>query len=225
MSDSDGTTKMATGTPNSDSKAQVTASGRMMADSGSSIDADDLELQGAGYTRAMPRRFSRLSLMSMSYALLATWNGFGSAFGTGFTEASTAGSIWTLWIAAFFTAVTCFGMAELSSAYPVAGAQYYWSFVVSSPEWAPFASYISASISTLGWWLGLGSVTNFIAAMLLGIASLNNEDYVIERWHTWLVFVAVTWCAVAINVFGARILPLWNKFIRRCLICCINNTC
>ena len=219
MSDSDGSNKMATAVPALDSKAHMTTSGRTMNESDSTLNADDLELQGAGYTRAMPRRFSRLSLMSMSYALLATWNGFGSAFGTGFTEASTAGSIWTLWIAAFFTAITCFGMAELSSAYPVAGAQYYWSFVVSSPEWAPFASYISASVSTLGWWLGLGSVTNFVAAMLLGIASLCNEDYVIQRWHTWLVFVGVTWLAVAINVFGARILPIWNKFICESFIC------
>ena len=108
----------------------------------SQADIDDLELQASGYTRAMPRRFNLISLISMSYALLATWNGFGSAFGTGFTEASSAGSIWTLTIAGLMTAVTGIGMAELSSAYPVAGAQYYWSFVVSSPEWGPFASYM-----------------------------------------------------------------------------------
>lgn len=79
------------------------------------IEIDDIELQAQGYQRAMPRRFSLLSLMSMSYALLATWNGFGSAFGTGFIEASSAGSIWTLTIAAAMTAVTGIGMAELSS--------------------------------------------------------------------------------------------------------------
>ena len=85
------------------------------------IDIDDLELKAQGYTRAMPRRFSPLALISMSYALLATWNGFGSAFGTGFIEASSAGSIWTLTIAGLMTAVTGIGMAELSSAYPIAG--------------------------------------------------------------------------------------------------------
>lgn len=106
------------------------------------IDIDDLELKAQGYDRAMPRRFNLLSLISMSYALLATWNGFGSAFGTGFTEASSAGSIWTLTIAGLMTAVTGIGMAELASAYPVAGAQYYWSYVVASPEWGPFASYM-----------------------------------------------------------------------------------
>lgn len=110
--------------------------------SNTQIDIDDLELEAQGYTRAMPRRFSMLSLLSMSYALLATWNGFGSAFGTGFIEASSAGSIWTLALAAAMTGVTGIGMAELASSYPVAGAQYYWSFVVASPEWAPFASYM-----------------------------------------------------------------------------------
>lgn len=111
-------------------------------DTTAQIADDDAELQAQGYTREMERRFSPLSLISLSFALLATWNGFGSAFGTGFTEASSAGSVWTLLIAGFFTAVVGLGMAELGSSYPVAGAQYYWSFVVSSPEWAPFASYM-----------------------------------------------------------------------------------
>lgn len=42
------------------------------------MDIDDVEFKAQGYDRAMPRRFSTLSLMSLSYALLATWNGFGS---------------------------------------------------------------------------------------------------------------------------------------------------
>jgi choline transport protein len=108
----------------------------------STVDVNDFELQAQGYTRAMPRRFSRLSLMSLSYALLATWNGFGRAFGTGFSEASTAGFIWSLLIAVLMTAVTALGMAELSSAYPVAGAQYYGFYVAASLEWALLASFL-----------------------------------------------------------------------------------
>ena len=72
----------------------------------------------------------------------------------------------------------------------------------------------SAGISTLGWWLGLASVTNFIAAMIAGIAVLNNPDYVIQKWHIWLIFVVVTWMAIGLNVFGTRWLPIWNQFIR-----------
>lgn len=93
------------------------------------------------YSEIMPKRFSVVSLMSMSFALLATWNGFGSALGTSLADASTSGSIWSLLIAAFMMTVVALGMAELSSAYPIAGAQYCWSYAVSTPEWAPFASY------------------------------------------------------------------------------------
>lgn len=103
---------------------------------------DDLELEAQGYTRAMPRRFSPMSLLSLSFALTASWNGFGSAIGTGLGEFSAAGVLWTLPIAAVMSWIVSLGMAELSSAYPSSGAQYYWSFRVSSPEWAPFASYV-----------------------------------------------------------------------------------
>ncbi len=50
--------------------------------------------------------------------------------------------------------------------------------------------------------------------MIAGIAVLNNPDYVIERWHIWFIFVAVTWSAIGLNVFATRWLPLWNQFIR-----------
>jgi choline transport protein len=103
---------------------------------------DDRELEAQGYKRAMPRRFSLLSLLSLSFALTATWNGFGSAIGTGLAEFSSAGILWTLVIAASMSFIVSLGMAELASAYPNSGAQYYWSFRVAAPEWAPFASYV-----------------------------------------------------------------------------------
>ena len=82
----------------------------------------------------------------------------------------------------------------------------------------------SAGISTLGWWLGLASVANFISAMIVGIAALNHPDYVIERWHIWLVFVAVTWSAIGLNVFGMKWLPLWNQFIRTDLMSFLDHS-
>jgi choline transport protein len=105
-------------------------------------DADDRELEAQGYTPAMPRRFSLLSLFSLCFALTATWNGFGSAIGTSVAHSSSSGTIWTLVIAAIMNLIVSLGMAELVSAYPNSGAQYYWSFRVASPEWAPFASYM-----------------------------------------------------------------------------------
>lgn len=47
--------------------------------------------------------------------------------GIALTEASAAGTIWSLLIAGVFGGVLSAGIAELASAYPIAGAQYYWA--------------------------------------------------------------------------------------------------
>ncbi|KAI0813721.1 amino acid/polyamine transporter I [Xylaria sp. FL0064] len=171
-------------------------------------DADDRELEALGYVAAMPRRFSATSLFSLCFALTATWNGFGAAIGTSIAESSSSGTIWTLVIAAIMNLIVSLGMAELASAYPNSGAQYYWSYRVANSEWAPFASYI-----TCGWWLGLASVCNFVAAMALAMVRLYVEDYVITPWHQWLCYVLVIWLAVAINTFGMRHLPALSEFV------------
>ncbi|KAE8421593.1 amino acid/polyamine transporter I [Aspergillus pseudocaelatus] len=174
-------------------------------------DVDDQALEAQGYTRAMPRRFSPLSLLSLGFAMTATWNGFGSAIETSLAEASSSGTIWTLIIAALMNLVVSLGMAELVSAYPNSGAQYYWSFRVARSDWAPFAS--SACVSTCGWWLGLASVCNFVAAMVLAMLHLCVEGYTVSPWHQWLCYTSILWLAVAFNIFGTRFLPTFNRLL------------
>ena len=58
---------------------------------------------------------------------LTTPTGIGSSLGIALSEASAAGAVWSLVIAAAFTGIISAGLAELASAYPIAGAQYYWA--------------------------------------------------------------------------------------------------
>jgi choline transport protein len=103
---------------------------------------DNGELEALGYKQEMPRQFSTLSLGALSFTLTCTWLGTGSSIGISLTEASSAGTIWSLPIAGFMTFIVTLGMAELASAYPVAGAQYYWSFMVAEEKWKPFSAYM-----------------------------------------------------------------------------------
>ena len=129
----------------------------------SSINIDDAEVEAAGYRRAMPRQFSTFSLMSLGLALTATWLGIGSSLGIALTEASAGGAVWGLLVAAVFTGILATGIAELASAYPIAGAQYYWTFMVSSEESAPFAAFFNGWMSVFSWWLDCSAVANLIA--------------------------------------------------------------
>ncbi|KAL1895024.1 hypothetical protein Sste5346_005444 [Sporothrix stenoceras] len=179
----------------------------------SGADLDDLELEAVGYKREMPRQFSTLSLGALSFTLTCTWLGFGSSIGTGITEASSGGAIWTMPIVAVMTVILSLGMAELASAYPVAGAQYYWSYMVASGPYKPFAAYINGWMSVIGWWMGASSVSNFVASMVLSIASLWYPNYHYQHWQQWLLYVLLMWMAVSLNIFGHHIIPLFNKLI------------
>ncbi|CDM36780.1 hypothetical protein DTO013E5_2893 [Penicillium roqueforti] len=174
---------------------------------------DDLELEAAGYEAAMPRRFSKWSLGALSFTLTCTWLGTGSAIGIGLTEASSGGTIWALPIAGVMTTIVSIGMAELASAYPVAGAQYYWSFMVAREDYRPFASFVNGWMSVIGWWLSSGSVANFVASMVLDITVAWYPDYDPKQWHAYLIYVCLIWLAAAINILMANWIPLYNKLM------------
>lgn len=108
----------------------------------SEANLDDLELESVGYKRDMPRQFSIWSLGALSFTLTCSWLGTGSSVGISLAEGSSAGTLWSLPVAGIMTTIVSLGMAELASAYPVAGAQYYWSFMVASERHKAFASYL-----------------------------------------------------------------------------------
>lgn len=62
--------------------------------------------------------------------------------GISLTDASSAGTIWAMPVAALGSVILSTGMCELASAYPVAGAQYYWSFMVSDERYRAFAAFM-----------------------------------------------------------------------------------
>jgi choline transport protein len=105
-------------------------------------DLGDLELEAVGYKIEMPRQFSLLTLGALSFTLPCTWLGTSSSVSISITEASAAGTIWSPPIAGIMAGIVSLGRAELSSAYPVAGAQYYWSFMVARENYKPFAAVV-----------------------------------------------------------------------------------
>ncbi|OQE26718.1 hypothetical protein PENSTE_c005G03148 [Penicillium steckii] len=173
---------------------------------------DDRELEARGYRREMPRQFSVFSLVALSFSLTCTWSGTGSSMGISINEASAAGTLWSIPVAALMTTILSAGVAELASAYPVAGAQYYWAFFLSSDKYRAFASYMNGWLSILGWWLASAAACNFISSLILSIAYLWYPDYQSQRWHEWLVYLGIVWLAVALNTFGSQLLPLFNRF-------------
>lgn len=49
--------------------------------------------------------------------------------------------------------------------------------------------------------------------MILSIVKLWLPGYEIQRWQQWLVYCALIWLAIGLNVFGSSYIPLFNQMI------------
>ena len=49
--------------------------------------------------------------------------------------------------------------------------------------------------------------------MILEIVNIWYPDYKLQHWHQYLIYVALIWLAVAINVFASQWIPMFNQFI------------
>ena len=47
------------------------------------------------------------------------------------------------------------------------------------------------------------------------MVKISIPDYIIQPWHQWLIYAAILWLAVAINIFGSRFVPMFSSFIRK----------
>ncbi|KAH8652286.1 amino acid transporter [Xylariales sp. PMI_506] len=175
--------------------------------------SDDLELEASGYQQTMPRQFSAWSLSSLSFVLSSSWLAVGSSIGISQSEASAAGTLWSIPISGVMTLAVSAGMAELESAYPVAGAQYYWSFMVSSEKHRAVASFFSGWMSVIGWWLGGGAATNFVSSIILDIVIAWHPDYIVQAWHQYLIYCGLFWLAISINILAYRFIPLISSVL------------
>ena len=49
-----------------------------------------------------------------------------------------------------------------------------------------------------------------VAALIQGVAILNNPTYVPQRWHLTLMMICVSGLATLMNTFGKKLMPIWE---------------
>lgn len=67
-------------------------------------------------------------------------------------------------------------------------------------------------MTVFAWQAVATSLSFLLASQTLGVAILNNPDYVPERWHTTLLMWAIMAVAIAQNIWGIKLLPIFELF-------------
>ncbi|OJD32257.1 gaba permease [Diplodia corticola] len=180
---------------------------------------DDAVLETFGYEQELKRTFGVVGMIGFSFSIVTCWTALSGVLIVGVESGGPPVMIWS-WVGVCAVSLAvAYSMAEMCSAYPVAGGQYSWVFILAPKRWARGLSYVCGWFMLIGI-LAMGAVNNFICAnFILGMANLSNPNYTIERWHTVLVTYLICTLATLSNIFLPHLLNRISKAILLWNIC------
>ncbi|KAL4767879.1 amino acid/polyamine transporter I [Aspergillus nidulans var. acristatus] len=152
--------------------------------------------------------FSRLTILSMTVVLMATWEALSSTMVSALVSGGPASLVYGYLLAVVGALATAASLAELASMYPTAGGQYHFTAILVPQRFRNALSWTVGWIGTFGWISFAASAPFFAATMLQGVIVLNHESYGMERWQGTLIYWALVALATAINIWGSRLLSL-----------------
>jgi amino acid permease (GABA permease) len=168
--------------------------------------ADEVRLAQLGYKQELHRRLSGFSNFAVSFSIISILAGaitsYGIAMAAGGPLDITLG--W-LFVGGMVTLVAL-AMAEVASAYPTAGALYWWASALAKrnkPAWAWF----------VGWFNFLGEVAvtaaiDFGAAITTTAFLSLTTGLPVNKWSTLVTFLVIIGLHGLLNTFGVNLVKV-----------------
>ncbi|KAF2203303.1 amino acid permease-like protein [Delitschia confertaspora ATCC 74209] len=177
-----------------------------------SVDASaDSALAKMGYTSELPRNLSMLSVLGMSFAIMAVPFGLSTTMYITLTDGQSVTILWGWVLVSLISLCIAASLAEICAVYPTAGGVYYWSAMLSTRKYAPVASWVTGWLTLVGNWTVTLSINFSGGQLVLSAITLWKEDFVPNEYQTILMFWAVMVVCMCVNIFGAKYLDLINK--------------
>ncbi|KAH8670667.1 amino acid permease [Ilyonectria robusta] len=182
----------------------------MKVDTAAPANADDARLAQLGHTQELNRQFSLLTLGALCICLMGTWEALSSVIATALLSGGAPCLFYNLVLSIICTLCIACSLAEIASIYPTAGGQYHWVAALCPASSRSAASFMTGWIS-VGGQVVLTSSAAFAAGLQLqALITLNNDSYTAARWQGMLFYWAILVYAMAINIWGAKLLPTAN---------------
>jgi choline transport protein len=127
-----------------------------------------------GYTQDLERNFSKWSLLGICFALTNSWFGISASLITGINSGGPIVTVYGVIIFTLINGCVAVSLAELISAMPNSGGQYFWASMLAPPEWSNFLAYITGFVGYAGSIFTCASVALSIGASLMGMIQINH---------------------------------------------------
>lgn len=167
---------------------------------------DEERLAQLGYQQELHRRLSGFSNFAVSFSIISILAGAITSYGI----AMTAGGPMAITLGWVFIGVmvtfVALAMAEVCSAYPTAGALYWWAAALAKRNKAAWAWFV-------GWFNFLGEVAvtaaiDFGAAITTSAFLSLTFDMEVTALRTFLIFLVIITVHGLLNTFGVNLVRL-----------------
>ncbi|KAJ9496995.1 hypothetical protein LTR99_003741 [Exophiala xenobiotica] len=164
-----------------------------------------------GYVSELPRNLSMMSILGLSFAIMAVPFGLSTTLYITLTDGQSVTILYGWLFVSLISLAIAASLAEICSVYPTAGGVYYWSAMLSTKKYAPMVSYIDGWLTLIGNWTVTLSINFSGGQLVLSAITLWKEDFVPNAYQTVLMFWAVMLLCMLVNIFAAKYLDLINK--------------
>ncbi|KAI9801889.1 MAG: hypothetical protein M1833_002203 [Piccolia ochrophora] len=171
----------------------------------------DAALAKMGYKQELPRALSMISILGLSFAIMAVPFGISTTLYITLTDGQSVAILWGWVLVSLISLSIAASLAEICACYPTSGGVYYWSFMLSKKEYAPIASWVTGWLTLVGNWTVTLSINFSGGQLILSAITLWREDFAPNGYQTVLMFWAVMLVCMLVNIFGAKYLDLINK--------------
>ncbi|PNY24674.1 Amino-acid permease BAT1 [Tolypocladium capitatum] len=174
-------------------------------------EAADRALASLGYRSELPRNLSMMSILGMSFAIMAVPFGISTTMYITLTNGQSVTVLYGWILVSVISVCLAASLAEICAVFPTAGGVYYWSAMLSTRRWAPLVSFIDGWLTLVGNWTVTLSINFSGAQLILSAITIFDDGFVANQWQTVLCFWAVMLVCALVNAFGSRHLDFINK--------------
>lgn len=153
------------------------------------------------------KSFSLWSILGVGFGLTNSWFGISTSLVTGITSGGPLMVVYGIIIIALISVCIGVSLGELSSAFPHAGGQFWWSLKLAPPKYKRFAAYMCGSFAYAGSVFTSASTTLSVATEVVGMYALVRPEFKPQRWHVFVCFELLHLFLLLFNCYG-RPLPL-----------------
>ena len=175
-------------------------------------------INASGHRDQLQRQYGLLSICGIALNINSAWIVIGGSLTISILNGGPPGIIYEFIVAVIFYSFIAASIAELASSMPTSGGVYHWASVTAG-SWGRSIGFFCGALNFFGWIFDMASVISIPANVVVQMYANYHPDYVVEAWHSYIVFVAITWlCTIFVIFFNRLISHL--QYVGMALIIC-----